>query len=769
MSFELPRIRVKLENILNSFTDFLKRPSRYLEELEADLRLVNLHLAGQCSLLQSKQATKAELEQFIEELKLFLSAETADKFNESNEISLGKSISNIQGVGPKTVEALASFGISTVKDLLFAVPMRYEHLSTGIVGGKGVLEGKLEGTSVIHTRKGKSMFQAAFSYPGGYFYCIWLHYSNQFPASSLSQGKQHHMYGAITTYNGVPAIFHPEILEPHEVDTVRPVYSSPGKISQKVYQKILKNAVDKYMHLVNEVLPESIRFLHKLPEIKDSINTLHYPVTAINASEITRREHPAFKRLVYEELFYLQIRLFLKKQSYMQNQGIVFNIDKPLLEDIAPLMPFRLTDAQRFVLKEIFNDMRSQSQMNRLLQGDVGSGKTIVAFIAALAAVKNGYQAVILAPTEVLAEQHFRNIEKFIQHTGYHAALLTGSVKAKDKKQIKELIESGDINFVIGTHAIIQEDVVFKRLGFAVIDEQHRFGVLQRKALMSKGFTPDVLLMTATPIPRTLALTCYGDLDLSVIESMPPGRIPSVTKVFRAERLGDAFNFVKTYLNHGDRAYFVYPAIEESDKTNLKSVTKNVEEIKKRFPDKKVGLLHGKLRSDEKHEILRAFQLGDIDILVSTTVVEVGVDVKDATVIMIENADRFGLAQLHQLRGRVGRNDRESYCVLVASEEVSETGFKRLRAMETHTSGFKLAELDLELRGQGDFFGVKQSGMPEFQYADILKDADILQAARTDARHIIDDDPHLEKNKNRLIRNVLMYRWKDEYELFLIG
>jgi ATP-dependent DNA helicase RecG len=407
--------------------------------------------------------------------------------------------------------------------------------------------------------------------------------------------------------------------------------------------------------------------------------------------------------------------------------------------------------------------------MNRLLQGDVGCGKTIVAILAATVAVKCGYQAVFLAPTEVLAEQHFRTLDRFASPAGFITAYLSGATTAKNKREIKALLADGTVNFLVGTHAVIQDDVRFNNLGFAVIDEQHRFGVRQRKALLSKGSTPDILLMSATPIPRTLALTYYGDLELTEIKEMPPGRIPSITKVFGAAQLNAAFSFVKEHLKAGERAYFVYPAIEESGKSKLKSAVKNFEEIKKRFPDKKAGLLHGRLNAAEKETLLKDFREGALDILVSTTVVEVGVDVKDATVMFVDNAERFGLAQLHQLRGRVGRSDKQSYCVLAASEELSEVAIERLRAMERTNNGFELAELDLAMRGHGDFLGVQQSGIPEFDYADITKDMAVYRLARGDAELIIANDPKAEAPENRLLKDVLQNRWRNEYELFLVG
>lgn len=768
-NFEIPRLRVKLARTLQKYTEYIKKPLPFLKDFHTDLAGINISLALRCEEMLVTSAPKTELDAFLDDLKIFLAENGGDILSTIDEAKLNENISVLAGLGEKLASALEDFGRSTVKDVLFGIPMRYEVLSEELHEGRAVLSGKYQGSKIVRTRQGKQIFQAVFASKNGYFTGVWLHFNKQYPQAVLKEKEEYYLYGSLTRYNGAPSIFHPELLNRHEVGSVRSVYSLPAKVSQKIYHKALEYAFDVYMPYVCDSLPESLRFKYRYPEIHDALTTLHFPKTQANSAMITSRKHPAFQRLVYEELFYLQIRLLLKKLSYVEIRGIEYDIPRSMLEEIVPLMPFKMTDSQRHVIKDIFADMRSSKQMNRLLQGDVGSGKTIVAFVCAVVAVKNGYQAVILAPTEVLAEQHYHNLSKFLLKSGINACLLTGSTKQKDKKIIKENIALGTINIIVGTHALIQEDVTFNRLGFAVIDEQHRFGVKQRKMLMDKGVSPDILLMTATPIPRTLALTYYGDLDISEIAGMPPGRIPPVTKAYRGERLKDALAFVKEHLKDGEKAYFVYPAIEESEKVKLKSVTKNVDVVKKAFPNKSVGLLHGKMKADEKRAMLDEFSTGSLDILVSTTVVEVGVDVKDATVIVIENADRFGLAQLHQLRGRVGRNDKQSYCVLVASEETSETGFRRLRAMEQFTSGFKLAELDLELRGQGDFFGVKQSGMPEFIYADILADGDILKAARNDAQMIIDEDAHLEMQKNALIRSVIMQRWQDEYNLFLVG
>jgi ATP-dependent DNA helicase RecG len=770
-NFELPVLRSILSRILKDYAGFLKSPADYLKELYLILKRLPAEselLPHLEELLRLSSPEKAALEAFIDELKLFL-AEDADSFSEEKEQSVAVSPVNIHGLGPKTREALESRGIFSVKTLLLRPPLRYEYIIHGHLGEKGVLEGVFKGSEILYTRQRKRLFSAAFAAERGFFHCLWMNFSPTYLLNEFKIGETYRLYGSIVSYNGTPAIFHPEIIKPENMGSVRPVYPLAAQLSQKVYAKAVNTAIQTYLGDLNEVLPEFIRFRHRFPHIADAVLTLHKPATVANADAISNRSHPAVVRFIYEELFYLQLRILLRKKSYVQNAGISYKFDRALLDEIVPLMPFKLTKGQKDALRDIFNDMRGPSQMNRLLQGDVGCGKTIVAMLAALIAVKCGYQAVFLAPTEVLAEQHFRNLDKFVSPAGFITAFLSGGTTAKNKREIKALIASGSVNFVAGTHAVIQEDVTFKNLGFAVIDEQHRFGVKQRKALMDKGFVPEILLMSATPIPRTLALTYYGDLDLSEIGEMPPGRIPSVTKIFGAGHLSAAFTFVRERLKTGDRAYFVYPAIEDSGKSKLKSAVKNFEEVKKHFPDKKAGLLHGRLAASEKETLLRDFREGKIDILVSTTVVEVGVDVKDATVMFVDNADHFGLAQLHQLRGRVGRSDKQSYCVLVASEELSENGMRRLRAMETTNSGFELAELDLNLRGHGDFLGVKQSGLPEFEYADITRDMAIYRSAREDAELIIADDPRLENPKNRLLKAVLQSRWREEYEMFLVG
>lgn len=692
-----------------------------------------------------------------------------NKKNQAAVSFINSSISKLSGIGEKSLPLFNRLKINTVKDVIFSFPYRYEVIMHGNSDEKSVLTGTYEGSGIVRTHKGKSIFKAVFKSSNGFFSCLWVNFNANYPASLLHTGAVYYMYGPVTKFEGIPAIFHPEIINKDDIGHVRSVYTIPVSFSIVKYRKAVKEALDYGLKEINETLPVYILDKYNFPDIKDAVKTLHYPETKANVESIINRTHPAYKRFIYDELFYLQLVMQLKRKTYTKGIGIKFNIDKEYLEEINKFMPFKLTKAQKKVLLDIFNDMVKNRQMNRLVQGDVGSGKTIIAFISAAVAVHNGYQVVILAPTEVLAEQHYNNAKKFFDNLNINTYLLTGSVTKKNKDTIKSMLSSGDINVIIGTHALIEEDVEFKNLGFIIADEQHRFGVHQRKILIDKGYHPDILLMTATPIPRTLAMTLYGDLDVSIIDEMPPGRIPCITKAYKASQLTKAFEFVEEILNDNKKAYFVYPLIDESDKLELKAATQSYEEVKKYFHNKKAGLLHGKMKADEKRQLLHDFKYGDIDILVSTTVIEVGVDVPEATVMLIENAERFGLSQLHQLRGRVGRNDMQSYCLLIASDKIGENGKKRIKAMLEYKDGFKLAEADLELRGQGDFFGTKQSGMPDLHFADIIKDIKIIQQAKNDAAEILEDDNDLSSEKNQVLYNRLKEMYKDSTSYFGIG
>ena len=692
-----------------------------------------------------------------------------NKNNQAAFSFINESIIKLNGIGEKSQAGFNRLKIYTVKDIIFSFPYRYEVLIPDIHNEKSVLAGTFLNSGIVRTHRGKSIYKAVFKAHNGYFACLWVNFNASYPSSLLHTNSMYYMYGTVTKFENMPSIFHPEIINKEDIGKIRSIYTVPAGVTVTAYRKFLKEALDKGLKYVSETLPEYILDKYNYPDIKDAVKTLHYPETKENVESIINRKHPAYVRFIYEELFYLQLVMQLKRKTYTKGLGIKFNIDKEYLEEINQIMPFKLTKGQKKVLLDIFNDMVKNKQMNRLIQGDVGSGKTIIAFISAAVAVHNGYQAVILAPTEVLAEQHYNNAEKFFSKLNINVCLLTGSVTKKNKEIIKEKLVNGEIDIIIGTHALIEEDVEFKKLGFIIADEQHRFGVHQRKILIDKGYNPDILLMTATPIPRTLAMTLYGDLDVSVIDELPPGRIPCITKAYRASQITKAFDFVEEMLNDKKKAYFIYPLIDESDKLELKAATQSYEEVKKYFSGKKVGLLHGKMKPDEKRQLLHDFKYSDMDILVSTTVVEVGVDVPEATVILIENAERFGLSQLHQLRGRVGRNDIQSYCLLVASDKISEYGEKRIKAMLEYKDGFKLAEADLELRGQGDFFGTKQSGMPDLHFADIIKDIKIIQQVKNDVADILEEDADLSMKKNNILYNRLKEMYKDSTSYFGIG
>jgi ATP-dependent DNA helicase RecG len=514
-------------------------------------------------------------------------------------------------------------------------------------------------------------------------------------------------------------------------------------------------------------LPQAIRERLKLPDRWSAIKELHFPAQGADLRLLNGFRTPAHWRLIFEEFFWLECGLTLKKAKARVQPGIAFKLTDRVREKIKAMLPFKPTGAQLRVLKQISDDMKTPHPMSRLLQGDVGSGKTLVAAEAAVIAIENGYQVGVLAPTEILASQHYLYFKNLFQKMGYVVALLTGSSTQREKTQLKKLIGGGLVHLAIGTHALIEEDVEWKNLGLAIVDEQHRFGVMQRLRLTAKGEHPDVLVMTATPIPRTLALTIYGDLDVSVIDEMPPGRKTIITRHVTDEQIERVYSFLKKEVLEGRQAYVVYPMIEESETQAIKAAQqmyRHLSEIV--FPDLAVGLLHGRLKTEEKETVMEGFRRGEIKILVSTTVIEVGVDVPNATVMLIEQAERFGLAQLHQLRGRVGRGADQSYCVLVTGK-LNETGRERIRTMVDSSDGFYIAEMDLKLRGPGEFFGTRQSGLPALRIANIIRDQEVLEIARSEAQTFIDSPPSEEE-----LRRAVTYireHWQRKYGLVQVG
>ena len=518
---------------------------------------------------------------------------------------------------------------------------------------------------------------------------------------------------------------------------------------------------------------------------REALWKVHWPDAGESFNDLQSSRTAAHIRLIFDELFFIELGLELKRREQKAQTGIAFQLNDGVREAIKKILPFHPTAAQKRVLKEIATDMQTPSPMRRLLQGDVGSGKTIVAFQAAIIAIENGYQVALMAPTEILAQQHYFSARQILERAGYRIVLLTGSLEQDRKRDVRRHIAQGNAQLVIGTHALIQDRVEFENLGLVVVDEQHRFGVMQRLKLMKKSTRrvarasertpadpePDVLVMTATPIPRTLALTLYGDLDISVLDELPPGRTPVVTRSVPDERAPEVWDFVRKQIAAGHQAYVVYPVIEENEERELKAAQQMHRQLREKiFPNLHVGLLHGRLDADEKEHVMREFQQGKIEILVATTVIEVGVDVPNATVMVIEHADRFGLAQLHQLRGRIGRGAAKSYCVLMRGGKVSEEGERRLDAMVRSNDGFQIAELDLELRGPGEFFGTKQAGIPSFRVANIIRDRQLLEAAKREAAFVI-SGPNAEISKEEIDRALreMRSRWAMSYGLVEVG
>ncbi|MBV9609331.1 MAG: ATP-dependent DNA helicase RecG, partial [Acidobacteria bacterium] len=582
--------------------------------------------------------------------------------------------------------------------------------------------------------------------------------------------------------NGVP--------ESLEIGRIVPIYESAGqgKLTSRWFRRIMHTALRDLTPNLPDGIPASMSRRLQLMPRREAFVQAHFPDAETRFEDLERARTPAHRRLIFEELFFLEVGLELKRRAMRTQPGLSFEVNDRVREAVKRILPFHPTEAQKRVLKEIVADMQQPSPMRRLLQGDVGSGKTIVALQAAVVAIENGYQAALMAPTEILAAQHYLSARRILEPAGYRVVLLTGSLDDDHKREIRRHIAQGNAQLVIGTHALIEEKVEFAKPGLIIVDEQHRFGVLQRFRLMKKGAQtePDVLVMTATPIPRTLALTLYGDLDSSVLDELPPGRTPMVTRRISQERANEVWDFLKKQVAKGHQAFVVYPVIEEQDeasklsaqtnllgetRTGLKAATKMYDELRKKIlPGLRIGLLHGKLRPDEKEDVMRRFQAGDIDVLVSTTVIEVGVDVPNANLMVIEHAERFGLAQLHQLRGRIGRGAAKSFCVLMTGGKVSPEAGRRLDAMVRTTDGFEIAELDLELRGPGEFFGTKQSGLPGFRVANLLRDRELLETAKREAAAMVGGSaPEVSKEDVTRVMAHLRSHWQRRYGLAEVG
>ncbi|MFN4196791.1 MAG: ATP-dependent DNA helicase RecG [Caldimicrobium sp.] len=692
---------------------------------------------------------------------------------------LNTPLSSIKNIGPKLFKKLAKKGLNTVEDILYFLPKHYEDrrkitpIKELREDTKAVVFGEIIRSGINFYGRRKT-YEVLITDGTGFLVLKWFNFNEKVWKALYPIGKRMYAIGEVKRFLKTLEMHHPETLNEEEENKIEkelgkiiPIYPGVENIPEKKLRNLIQDIVKDYIDYVDNLIPPEILKTYGLLPIREALKQLHLPDSNLSIEELLNENNLFYQSIAFEEFFFLELGLALRKSKIAQSNGIAFRVESKLVEEFLKKLPFELTQDQKKVIEEIKADMTKAVPMNRLIQGDVGCGKTVVAFIAALIAIDNGYQVALMAPTEILAEQHYRNFRQYAQLMTIQCELLTGGTLPSKKREIYHGLSTGYIKFVIGTHALFQENVKFKKLGLVIIDEQHRFGVLQRAALREKAkdSLPDTLVMTATPIPRTLALTVYGDLELSIIKEMPKGRKPILTKLFLHYNKETAYEAVKAELKKGHQAYIILPLIEESENLNLKALLTYGEELKNViFKDFKVGILHGKMSSNEKEKIMQAFKRGEIDVLISTTVVEVGVDVPNATVMVIEHAERFGLSQLHQLRGRVGRSEKQSYCFLIAYNiSFQSDAYKRLQILCQTNDGFKIAEEDLKLRGPGDILGTQQSGFLEFKKADPVKDLDLLLLAKDAAFKVIKESPNLEEYP--ALKEELFKRWEERLKL----
>ena len=698
-----------------------------------------------------------------------------------------------RGVGPARAALLEKLGIESVEDLLWTVPWRYEDRSAVVPinrlvpGMTATVCGSIADCKVTRARRGRfTVIRLSVDDRTGSIEAVFF---NQPYLEKIFKPQTRVMLSGVVIVgkSGWPSLqidspqyelLGEEWEVPIHVGRIVPVYHETKGITSRQIRSIVKGALDQYQEAVTELLPETVRTRQRLPTLRNALGDVHFPPRETDQTHLARGVTAAHRRLAFEEFFLLELALGLRQRTVKEEtKGFRFDTGTKLLLALRDRLRFRLTGAQNRVLRDIVEDMASSHPMNRLLQGDVGCGKTIVALHAMLIALGSGYQAAFMVPTEILAEQHYLNLRDLLAPLNIQVVLLRGGGSRKVRKAVLADIERGHAHIIVGTHALIQKDVKFNHLALAVIDEQHKFGVLQRKMLLEKGYRPDVLVMTATPIPRTLAMTVYGDLDVSVIDELPAGRKPVRTWLFTAGQRRRAYRLVKDEVGAGRQAYIVYPLVDESEKIDLQAAIQAAERLQREdLREFRVGLLHGKMKTEEKERIMAKFKAGHIQVLVATVVIEVGVDVPNATVMVIEHAERFGLAQLHQLRGRVGRGPDQSYCLLMTSSPGWKEGSscnnkptspsrERLEALVNSTDGFVIAEEDLRIRGPGEFFGVRQWGMPEFRVANLIRDAGVLEQARREARALLAVDPTIGASQHLQARDAMVRRWHAKLDL----
>jgi len=734
-------------------------------------------------------------------------------------LELSTPVQYVKGVGPRIAEVLAGKGIRTVGDLVHYLPFRYEDRLNprGIAelrpGEMASMVGEVRNSGLFRTRS-MPIFQVTIGQGRAKLRCLW--FNATYLQDKFKPGQLIALYGKVEQDQRSREL---QIVQPQfeilgdaaagngaekkqaeslEIGRIVPIYEATGKLTPRWFRRAIRTALENLTPDLPDPIPAMVRGHLGLVSPRTALWNVHWPEPGESLEDLQSWRTPAHIRMIFDELFFVELGLELKRRQQKAQTGIAFRLDDRVRATIKKILPFHPTAAQKRVLKEIAEDMQKPYPMRRLLQGDVGSGKTIVSFEAAIIAIENGYQVALMAPTEILAQQHYFSARRILENAGYRIVLLTGSLESERKREIRRHIAQGNAQLVIGTHALLEEKVEFANPGLVIVDEQHRFGVMQRLKLMKKsgdaegkrttvttqaaegesssdksgaGAEPDVLVMTATPIPRTLALTLYGDLDLSVLDELPPGRTPIVTKRVADDQSPKVWEFVRKQVAAGHQAYVVYPVIAENEESELKAAIKMYRElIGHVFAGLKVGLLHGRLDAELKDQVMRMFQRGELQILVATTVIEVGVDVPNATMMVIEHAERFGLAQLHQLRGRIGRGAAKSYCVLMTGGKVTEEAQRRLQAMVETNDGFKIAELDLELRGPGEFFGTRQAGLPSFQVANIIRDAQLLELARREAAAVL-DGPNSEISSEEISRALVQMRsrWQHTYGLAEVG
>ncbi len=689
----------------------------------------------------------------------------------------------LKGVGPKMAARFASKKITTVEDMLYFLPRTYEDrreirkIAKLETGRPQTIAASVVQTEFRYYGK-KRILEVAVSDGTGTLVAKWFKGQMSYLVSTFKKGARVIFTGDVTPNYAGKSMIHPDYEMMEEEDEqnllnfkrIVPVYSETEGLHQKYIRKIMYGALESYSRYVASPIPADICRRRNLMNIHEALLSVHFPSQNEMLEPLINARSEFHRRLIYDEFFFFQLGMAVKKSGRILDKGIPFAPGGKLLAKFHASLPFELTGAQKRVIMEIHKDLEASTAMNRLLQGDVGSGKTLVAMSAMITVCENGYQSALMAPTEILAKQHFATLSAWAYPLGLQTVLLTGSMNGAARTEALEKIKSGKADIILGTHALIQEDVDFRKLGFVVIDEQHRFGVMQRATLRNKGIHADVLVMTATPIPRTLAMTVYGDLDVSVIDEMPPGKIPVRTVLMGESKRQAVYDSIRREVSKGHQAFIVYPLVEESENLDLKDATKMAEHLQRDiFPDYQVGLIHGKMKDKEKDAVMKEFLENKISILVSTTVIEVGIDVPRASLIVIEHAERFGLSQLHQLRGRVGRRDIPSSCILLADYKVSLDARKRLKVMEKTTDGFALAEEDLAIRGPGDFMGTRQSGLPDFRIASIIRDARILNDAKEDAFALASRDPLLEKPEHTILKEALISRWQGKLDLARTG